>query len=272
MTETAGSASARWVGGRLGPQIECVLAPNPGPMTLDGTNTWLLSAAGDQESVVVDPGPDDPAHLRSVLDAADRSGARIGTIVLTHRHPDHSAGARRLSELTAAPVLALDPAHRTGEPLTPGDRLERAGVRIEVLSAPGHTDDSLCFLLPDVGAVLTGDTVLGRGTSVIAHPEGRLGDYLATLDRLHAELAAGGYRMLLPGHGPALPDPQRVVAGYLEHRRGRLAQVRWALAAGADDARAVVEFVYPDVGPELRPAAERAVRAQLAYLAELGEF
>jgi glyoxylase-like metal-dependent hydrolase (beta-lactamase superfamily II) len=134
-----------------------------------------------------------------------------------------------------------------------------------VLATPGHTSDSVCFLLPVERAVLTGDTVLGRGTTVVAHPDGRLGDYLASLERLHS-LAGATIDVVYPGHGPVLPDAEPVVADYLRHRQERLAQVRAAVAAGARGARAVVEMVYADVDPMLRPAAEWSVRAQLEYL------
>jgi glyoxylase-like metal-dependent hydrolase (beta-lactamase superfamily II) len=142
-----------------------------------------------------------------------------------------------------------------------------AGLEIRVLGTPGHTADSLSFLVEDEAgpAVLTGDTVLGRGTTVVAHPDGRLGDYLDSLRRLHA-LTRDRVEVVYPGHGPVLPDAELVVESYLNHRQDRLAQVRGAVAAGARGARAVVEVVYADVDPVLRPVAEWSVRAQLEYL------
>ena len=241
------------------PYASVLLARNPSPMTLDGTNTWLLRAPGSGSCLVVDPGPDDPGHLNAVAAAA----GEVTGILLTHGHLDHSAGAAALRALTRAPVRALDPAQRLGgEGLGEGDVVAAAGVEVRVLATPGHTSDSLCFGVGD--AVLTGDTVLGRGTTVVAHPDGRLADYLDSLRRLH-EL---GTRAVLPGHGPELPDLAAVTSAYLAHREERLEQVRAALEQLGPDAAAmdVVRVVYADVDPVLWPAAELSVRAQLEYL------
>jgi len=241
------------------PYASVLLARNPSPMTLDGTNTWLLRAPGFGSCLVIDPGPDDPDHLRAVVAAA----GEVTGILLTHGHLDHSAGAAALRALTRAPVRALDPAQRLGgEGLGEGDVVAAAGVEVLVLATPGHTADSLCFAVGD--AVLTGDTVLGRGTTVVAHPDGRLADYLDSLRRLQ-EL---GTRAVLPGHGPELPDLAAVTSAYLAHREERLEQVRAALDQLGPDAAAmdVVRVVYADVDPVLWPAAELSVRAQLEYL------
>jgi glyoxylase-like metal-dependent hydrolase (beta-lactamase superfamily II) len=232
-------------------------------MTLDGTNTWLLRAPDEAACVVIDPGPADEAHLGAVAAAGP-----VAEILLTHGHADHSAGARRLHELTGAPVRALDPAFRLGgEGLGEGDVVAAAGVEIRVLGTPGHTSDSLCFVAAGPGgdpAVLTGDTVLGRGSTVVAHPDGRLADYLASLRRLR-DLGA---LSVLPGHGPELPDLELAAEGYLAHREQRLQQVRAALAALGPDAtpREVVERVYAATDPAIWWAAEMSVRAQLDYL------
>ena len=241
------------------PYASVLLARNPSPMTLDGTNTWLLRAPGSESCLVVDPGPDDPEHLRAVVAAA----GGVTEILLTHGHLDHSAGAAALRALTGAPVRALDPAQRLGgEGLGEGDAVAAAGVELRVLATPGHTADSLCFVVGD--AVLTGDTVLGRGTTVVAHPDGRLADYLDSLRRLH-DL---GTRTVLPGHGPELPDLAAITSAYLAHREERLEQIRAALDQLGPDAAAmdVVRVVYADVDPVLWPAAELSVRAQLEYL------
>ena len=238
-----------------------VLAPNPGPMTLEGTNTWVLRAPGSEGCVVVDPGPLHEEHLAAVAACGP-----VEVVLLTHGHHDHSEGAPRFAELVGAEVRALDPAHRLGEHgLDEGDVVEAAGVEVHVLRTPGHTADSLSFVLRADGeadAVLTGDTILGRGTTVVAHPDGVLADYLESLRRLR-EL---GEATVLPGHGPELPSAGAAAEHYLAHRQTRLDQVRAAVQAGAGSARAVVETVYADVDPVLWDAAELSVRAQLAYL------
>jgi len=238
-----------------------VLAPNPGPMTLDGTNTWVLREPSSQTCVVVDPGPLVEQHLAEVA-----SYGPVEVVLLTHGHLDHSEGARRLAELTGAPVRALDPAHRLGdEGLGGGDVVAAAGLELQVLATPGHTSDSLSFVLPD--AVLTGDTVLGRGSTVVAHPDGVLAHYLTSLRRLR-EL---GGLAVLPGHGPELPSAGAAAEQYLAHREARLEQVRAAVEAGAVDAEAVVRAVYADVDRALWPAATLSVRAQLLHLGALGQ-
>jgi glyoxylase-like metal-dependent hydrolase (beta-lactamase superfamily II) len=241
-----------------------LLAENPSAMTLEGTNTWVLHAPDSTDRVVIDPGPDDETHLRRVLACGP-----IAQVLLTHGHADHAAGARRFAELAGGvPVRALDPALRLGsEGLAGGDVVAAAGVEIRVMATPGHTADSLSFLVTDDGgsAVFTGDTVLGRGTTVVAHPDGRLADYLDSLHGL-AELAPG--TAVLPGHGPELPDASDVARAYLAHRKLRLEQVRSALAELGPDAtpRQVVETVYADVDRAVWWAAEMSVRAQLDYL------
>ncbi len=246
------------------PLAAVLLAENPSPMTLDGTNTWVLRAPGEEACVVVDPGEDDDVHLRRVA-----AQGPVALVLLTHRHHDHAGGARRFAELTGAPVRALDPSLVLGsEALGDGDVVTAAGVELRVVATPGHTSDSLSFLLDGPGAdpaVLTGDTILGRGTTVIAHPDGALGPYLDSLRRL-ADLAPG--TAVLPGHGPELPDAPAVARAYLAHREERLDQVRAALAQLGPDAtpRQVVEVVYADVDRALWPAAELSVRAQLDHL------
>lgn len=259
-----------WAGGAVGERATCVLAPNPGPMTLDGTNTWVLHEPGSSLALVVDPGPDDGPHLAAVLAAVQARGARVAAVLLTHGHADHSAGAARFARSVGAPVRALDPAHRIGdEGLGGGDVVTAGDLTLQVVATPGHTADSLSFVLPADGALLTGDTVLGRGTTVVAHPDGRLDDYLASLEalrRLMSGRSTSKMMTLLPGHGPVLADAAAAIEGYLTHRRQRLEQVRAAVAAGALEPGDVVRTVYADVDPALWPAAELSVRAQLEYL------
>jgi glyoxylase-like metal-dependent hydrolase (beta-lactamase superfamily II) len=249
----------------------CVLAPNPSLMTLDGTNTWLIAEPGAATAIAVDPGPDDESHLVRVRDTAAARDQRIETIVLTHRHPDHSAGAARLAELTGAPVLAVDPAQRLGsEGLAAGDVVASGGCELAVIATPGHTTDSVCLHLRADGALLTGDTVLGRGTTVIG-TDGSLIDYLESLQRLRRLAEQTGLQALLPGHGPLLTDPEGTLDYYLTHREQRLAEVRDALAAGDRSLAEIVARVYVDVDRALWPLAEWSVRAQLEYLTARGD-
>ena len=249
-------------GGGATARAALVLAPNPGPMTLDGTNTWVLSEPGSGLAVVVDPGPDDAGHLQRVREALARRRARAATVLLTHSHLDHTAGAERLAAATGADVVPAA-AWRDGE------ELDVEGLQLTALRTPGHTADSVCFALPADRALLTGDTVLGRGSTVLAE-DGSLTDYLATLERLAALAAPGpdsaGVDVLLPGHGPVVTDPVGVLEEYRRHRAERLEQVRGALAAGAATVAEVVARVHPGLDPALERAATWSVRAQLAHL------
>lgn len=238
-----------------------LLCDNPGLMTLDGTNTWVLRASGSDQMVIVDPGPDDAEHIGRLA-----ALGQIPLVLITHRHGDHTDGIDTLVDATGATVRSVGSGflRRFGAHLVDGEVVEAAGLRIRVLATPGHTRDSVSFVLDD--AVLTGDTILGRGTTVIDDEDGSLADYLGSLRRL----SALGSRTVLPGHGPELDDLSAVAQMYLSHREERLEQVRQALRALGDDAtaRQVVEHVYRDVGEELWGAAESSVRAQLAYLAQ----
>ncbi|QRY52250.1 MBL fold metallo-hydrolase [Mycolicibacterium septicum] len=236
-----------------------LLCDNPGLMTLEGTNTWVLRGPGSDEIVVVDPGPDDAAHIARI--------AELGTVALvliSHKHEDHTGGIDKLVDATGAVVRSVGSGflRGLGGPLTDGEVIDAAGLRIKVMATPGHTVDSLSFVLDD--AVLTADTVLGRGTTVIDTEDGSLRDYLESLHRLQGL----GARTVLPGHGPDLPDLHAVTAMYLAHREERLDQVRAALRELGEDAgaRQVVEHVYTDVDQKLWDAAEKSVQAQLDYL------
>lgn len=243
--------------------VRLVRAGNPGPMTLEGTNTWVVD--GPDGLLVVDPGPALPEHADAVVAL---TGGSAACVLLTHRHADHSEGAAALAGALGAPVRATDPAC-----CSPGTRALSSGEvvgSLEVRATPGHTSDSTCFLHraapgAPVDAVLTGDTVLGRGTTVVAHPDGRLDDYLTSLRALR-DIAAAGDCAVLPGHGPVRPSLADAAAAYLAHRQERLEAVRAAVAAGAATPRAVVEVVYADVPRDVWPAAEASVAAQLLHL------
>jgi glyoxylase-like metal-dependent hydrolase (beta-lactamase superfamily II) len=266
--------SEAWTGGSFGERARCVLADNADMMTLDGTNTWVLREPGARRSVVIDPGPSIPAHLDAIAEAA----GEVGVVLLTHHHHDHAEAAKEFAERMGCGVRALDPEFRLGsEGLADGDVVSVDGLEIRVVGTPGHTADSLSFHVPAEGAVLTGDTVLGRGTTVVAHPDGQLGAYLDSLDRLHALASSQDVTSIWPGHGPVIADALGALDFYLAHRRDRLGQVEAALASLKDSPhpegiavdelpRRVVEIVYTDVDPVLWGAAELSVRAQLAYL------
>ena len=260
------SEPAAGIDGYTTPRATCLLAPNSSPLTLDGTNTWLIAEPGSSSVVVIDPGPGDEGHLRRVHDRAVAGDRRVAAILLTHGHSDHSEGAARLAELTGAPVRAADPARRLGsEGLSDGDVITASGCELRVTATPGHSADSVCLLLPADGALFTGDTVLGRGTTVIA-TDGNLGDYLRSIGQLRDLAEARGVGLLLPGHGPMLANPLGTLDYYIAHRAERLDQVRSALAAGARTPAEIVAMIYTDVDRSVWPAAEWSVRAQLDYL------
>ncbi|HEV7209680.1 MAG TPA: MBL fold metallo-hydrolase [Mycobacteriales bacterium] len=234
-----------------------VLAGNPGPMTLEGTNTWVLGAP-EGRSVVLDPGPDEIGHLRRVLAAATAGGRELAAVVVTHHHLDHAEGLGTLTALSGVPPT------RVGE----GDVVAVDGLTLRVLATPGHTADSVTFLDEAEGCLYTGDTVLGRGTTVVAHPDGRLVDYLRSLQRL-AGLDA---RLIRPGHGPDVADVPGWIGYYREHRAARLEQIRQAVAEGARTPGQIVAQVYAEVDRQLWPAAELTVAAALDYLRERGQL
>jgi glyoxylase-like metal-dependent hydrolase (beta-lactamase superfamily II) len=236
-----------------------LLCNNPGLLTLEGTNTWVLRGPRSDEMVVVDPGPEDDEHIARIAELG-----RIPLVLISHKHEDHTGAIDKIVERTGAVVRSVGSGflRGLGGPLTDGEVIDAAGLRITVMATPGHTADSVSFLLDD--AVLTADTVLGRGTTVIDKEDGSLRDYLESLQRLRGL----GHRTVLPGHGPDLDDLEAVSDMYLAHREERLDQVRDALRAIGDDAtpRQIVEHVYTDVDEKLWDAAEWSVQAQLDYL------
>lgn len=247
------------------PGAAVVLTGNPDPWTLDGTNTWVLRDSPSRaESIIVDPGPLDEEHLQAVLAV---SGA-VRAIILTHRHDDHTGGAKRLYELTGAPVYAVDPEHRLGsEGLGEGDAIEAAGVTVGVWFTPGHTDDSVSLLLgdpPQPQAILTGDMVLGRGTTVLGGQDNALRDYLQSMERMQRL----GEVPVLPGHGQELTSIGDIAGYYLSHRLERLDQVRQArtVLGNRATARQIAEHVYSGLSDELIRGAETSTAAALAYL------
>ena len=236
------------------PPRDLCAGPNAGPGTLDGTNTWLIGAPGSASFTVIDPGPDDVAHWQ-VVAAGSNLGAQNRTHPADHGHLDHSAGARMFARLRVRSSNALDPTHQYGsEGVVGGDVLELSGVEIRVVATPGHSSDSLSFYLPQDDSLLTGDTVLGRGTTVVAYPDGTLVEYLDSLHRLRELIAESDLTMILPGHGPTLDQPAG--SSTTTSRIGTSASNRCALLSTnsadmdcrfQDLAQRVVEAVYADV-------------------------
>ena len=240
-----------------------VLAPNPSPMTLDGTNTYLLGDSASGEVIVVDPGPDMAEHRTAVEAALLDRGAAVAAVVFTHHHVDHAQAAGWAAGWGAEAFAFspdLIPADTT--PLSDATTLGRAGITLEAVHTPGHASDHLCLRIAQTGAVLTGDHVLGRGTTVVAWPDGDMRAYMSSLRRL----AALDATVLYPGHGPALRDAPTVVSHYLAHREEREQQILDAIRAGHATPAAIVAHVYADVDVALHPAAERSVRAHLDKL------
>jgi len=252
----------------LEPLVTRVLAPNPSGMTLDGTNTYLVGAPGSGQAVVVDPGPDDATHLAAVEQALAARGARCAGVLVTHHHGDHAEAAVPWGARFGSPVGAArsDVAGPGGRVLAAGERLRLAGTAIDVVPTPGHTADHLAFRL-ESGAVLVGDHVLGRGTSVVTHPEGDVVAYLESLRRVH-DL---GPSALYCGHGPELTeDPGAVLEYYLAHRAYRERQILAALAGGAGTVDELVAAIYADYPQEVWPAAAQSTLATLAKLVAAG--
>lgn len=242
-----------------------VLAPNASPMTLEGTNTYLLGDASSGGLVVVDPGPDDPAHLARVEAAID--GADVAAVVITHHHHDHAEAAGWAARWGAA-LRAFDPGLIPGaSTMADGETLSVAGIDLTALHTPGHASDHLCLRIHQTDVVLTGDHVLGRGSTVVNWPDGDMTAYMDSLRRL---AGAPGAR-IYPGHGPEVDRPADKIAEYLAHRVDREAQIRAAIDDGADTPPAIVRAVYTDVPEILHPAAERSVRAVLAMLIDRGQ-
>lgn len=232
-----------------GSDVECITAPNPGPMTLEGTNTYVV---GRDPAVVIDPGPADRGHIDAVRDEAERRGG-IGFVLLTHSHADHAEGAEMLG-VEATPLA---------------DSEEAAGLR--ALATPGHASDHVCFLRDgDELVCFAGDLILGEGSTIVppAAQGGSLGDYMDSLRKLQAlEI-----ERIYPGHGPVIEDPAAKIAEYIAHREEREAKLIAALESGERSRIALLDQVWDDVPAELRPAAAYAMQAHVEKLVTEGRL
>lgn len=263
---------------QLEPLVARILAPNPSPYTFTGTQTHIVGTA---DLAVIDPGPDDPAHVAALLAAI--AGRPVRAILVTHHHRDHSAATRPLAQATGAPIAGAAPVHRSdegarvdaafdagyapGRVLGDGERVSGEGWTLAALATPGHTSNHLSFALAEAqegaGALFSGDHVMGWSTSVISPPDGDMGDYMRSLEALMAR----DDRVYYPGHGEAVDTPQRLVRGMLGHRRQREGQILRLLREAPRDVPAMVARMYAGLDPRLVVAAERSVLAHLIDLA-----
>lgn len=266
----------------IDPPIRALLAPNPSPLTGAGTNTWIVGATA---LAVIDPGPDDPAHLAAILGAIG-PGQHISHILVTHAHRDHSALAPRLAAATGAPILAFGTATEGRSPLmtrlapslpaqgegldtsfapdlrlADGDAVAGPDWSLSALHTPGHLGGHLCLALGDT--LFSGDHVMGWSTSIVSPPDGDMGAYMASLHRL----AARDWRRFLPGHGDPVTTPSNRVQELIAHRHLRETQILQALGDGAAMIPALTARIYTDIPHHLLPAAERNVFAHLIDLA-----
>lgn len=273
---------------RLAPQVQRITAPNPSPMTFTGTQTYIV---GDEQLTVIDPGPADEAHVKSILDAV-QSGQQIRMILVTHTHIDHSPAAAMLARATGAPTLAFGPhgkgvsdqmaafaadggllgggegADRAFKPsaeLADGDEVEVGPVRFKAIHTPGHLSNHLCYSIEDA-AVFTGDMIMGWATSMVSPPDGDMTDFMASLEKLQALDATVFY----PGHGHPIADPAGMIEWQTKHRYDREASIIRALQTGPKTPAKITELVYTDVSAKLYPAAKRNVLAHLLGLVAQG--
>ena len=258
---TPGVASA------LSPLVRRIVAPNPSFMTGPGTNTYLV---GIDEVAVIDPGPDDPGHIEAIIGASMLE--RVRWVLVTHYHPDHSAGVARLAGETGAQVVALGPPKSAGAGWAPdhratdGEVIEGTEWGLEVLHTPGHASDHVCFFLEEERVLFTGDTVLSGTTSVIAPPDGDMTAYLSSLERLRKRRLS----RICPGHGDVIDDPKAALAQYIQHRLEREAQILDALREGPSRIPDLVTRIYAEVPEALHEWAARSVHAHLLKLKSEG--
>ncbi len=253
---------------RLSEMVQRLRAPNPGPMTLTGTNSYLVGAG--QEMAVIDPGPDIPSHLQDLVDTAQATGATIGLILITHGHPDHFPGAAKLQAMTGAPIAAFKNAEFAHDlPLKDGQRVLVGDATLIALYTPGHAVDHLCYFLEEEDALFTGDNILGEGTTAIAPPRGDMVAYLRSLHQLEQDW--GHAEVIYPGHGPTISDPTAKIQEYLQHRQLREQQILQAIEGGKDTIKQIVAQIYAETDKRLWPAAARQVMAHLQKLQQEGK-
>ena len=266
---------------QVSPLIRRVIANNPGPFTYKGTGTYIV---GHGEVAVIDPGPDDPAHLAAILAAV--AGETVIAIPITHHHADHSPLAAPLKAATGASVygcaVARADAEDTGEvkmeaghdhdfrpdvSLCGGGTIDGPGWSLEAIATPGHTSNHLCYALAEENACFTGDHIMGWSTTVITPPDGDMTDYLQSLEAIRAR----NFKTLWPTHGPPIREVAPFIDAYLAHRQERMDQILLALAAGPARIGDLVPRLYRDVDERLWPAAARSMLAAIIHLERGGD-
>jgi glyoxylase-like metal-dependent hydrolase (beta-lactamase superfamily II) len=265
----------------LAPGVVRIVANNPGPFTFKGTNTYIV---GTGDLALIDPGPEDPAHLKAILDTIGKR--RLTHILITHTHRDHTDGLPALLAATGARTAGygrrarergtrrtspsgsefVDQDFMPDVPLMDGGRLAGDGWSFTAVHTPGHAPDHLCFALEGTDVLFSGDHVMGWNTSVIAPPEGNMGDYMRALESLNRR----SDRVYFPGHGGQVADPQRMVKAFLLHRRMREQAVLDCIRAGTNTVKAIVPVIYRDLNPKLLNAAALSVQAHVEHLIDQG--
>jgi glyoxylase-like metal-dependent hydrolase (beta-lactamase superfamily II) len=265
---------------RVSPLVRRMIAPNPGPFTFTGTCTYVV---GEGRVAVIDPGPDDPAHVAALVAAL--AGETVSHIVVTHTHRDHSPAARHLQAATGAPIVGcarhvpiehapsgrLDASHDLDHvpdhELRDGETLEGEGFSLVAVATPGHASNHLCFALPEERTLFSGDHVMAWSTTIVAPPDGVMRDYMASLERLRSRDDA----LYWPGHGGPVREPQRFVRALAHHRRQREISILHALERGGKDIPSIVADIYVGLDPRLNGAAGLSVLAHLEDLVARGE-
>ena len=262
------------------PLVRRVLAPNPSPYTFTGTQTYVVGAADGPDCAVIDPGPDEAAHIDAIIAAI--AGRKVTAIMCTHTHRDHSPAAAPLAERTGAPIIgcaplmlqvagprsdeAFDPTYAPHRVLADGESVSGTGWTLTAVATPGHTSNHLCFALEESGALFTGDHVMGWSTSVVIPPDGDMGDYMASLEKLMARED----RVYHSAHGAAIEKPRQLVRGMIGHRRQRENQILRLLGERARPVSAFIPEMYKGLDPRLVGAAEMSVTAHLIDLEKRG--
>ena len=264
------------------PLVRRVLAPNPSPYTYTGTQTYIVGNQG--QVAVIDPGPDEPDHLQALITAIGDD--TVIAIMCTHTHRDHSPAAAPLAKLTGAPIVgcaplalkvdgprsdeAFDTTYEPDRVLEDGEQMTGTGWTLTAVHTPGHTSNHLCYALEESGALFTGDHVMGWSTSVVIPPDGDMGDYMKSLEKLYARAEDGGDRVYYSAHGAPIEKPRQLVRGMMGHRRQRENQILRLLGESAKSIDEMVPIMYKGLDPKLTGAAGMSVKAHLLDLERRG--